>query len=88
MVAAGFGCTLLPAMAVPRLTARDERLAVRPVRAPRAQRRIGLLWRDSFPRSEDLEALGRLIQDQLPDSVTPIRAKAAAKHHRNKTDNP
>ena len=88
MVAAGFGCTLLPAMAVPRLTARDERLAVRPVRAPRAHRRIGLLWRDSFPRSEDLEALGRLIQDQLPDSVTPIRAKAAPKHTRAEADAP
>ncbi len=81
MVAAGFGCTLLPAMAVPRLTARDERLAVRPVRAARAHRRIGLQWRESFPRSEDLEALGRLIQAQLPDSVTPIRAKPATTEH-------
>jgi len=72
-------------MAVPRLTARDERLAVRPVRGSRAHRRVGLRWRDSFPRSEDLEALGRLIQDQLPDSVTPIRAKAA-KRSRNKAD--
>ena len=78
MVAAGFGCALVPAMAVARLTARDERLAVRPVRAARAHRRIGLFWRDSFPRSEDLEALGRFIQDQLPDSVTVVRAKTAA----------
>jgi LysR family hydrogen peroxide-inducible transcriptional activator len=85
MIAAGFGCALVPAMAVPRLTARDERLAVRPVRGSRAHRRVGLRWRDSFPRSEDLEALGRLIQDQLPDSVTPIRAKAA-KRSRNKAD--
>jgi LysR family transcriptional regulator, hydrogen peroxide-inducible genes activator len=77
MVAAGFGCTLLPAMAVPRLAARDERLAVRPVRAPQAHRRIGLVWRDSFPRSEDLQVLGRYIRDQLPDCVTPIRAKTA-----------
>jgi len=87
MVAAGFGCALLPAMAVPRLTAGDARLAVRPVRAARARRRIGLLWRDSFPRSEDLEVLGRFIQDQLPDSVTPIRAKAA-RREQSKADAP
>jgi LysR family hydrogen peroxide-inducible transcriptional activator len=73
MVAAGFGCTLLPAMAVPGLTAQDERLAVRPFRAPKAHRRIGLVWRASFPRSEDLMVLGQFIQNQLPDSVEPIR---------------
>ena len=32
MVAAGIGCTLLPAMAVPHLTARHQRLEVRPLR--------------------------------------------------------
>jgi len=77
LVAAGFGCTLLPAMAVPRLTARDERLVVRPLRAAHAHRRIGLVWRASFPRAEDLEVLGRFIQDHAPDSVTPIRPKTA-----------
>jgi LysR family hydrogen peroxide-inducible transcriptional activator len=86
LVAAGFGCTLLPVMAVPRLTARDERLVVRPLRTARAHRRIGLVWRASFPRTEDLEVLGRFIQDHAPDSVVPIRPKAAkaakAKHDR------
>jgi LysR family transcriptional regulator, hydrogen peroxide-inducible genes activator len=76
MVAAGLGCTLLPAMAVPRLTARNERLEVRPLRVPNAHRRIGLMWRASFPRSEDLVALGQFIQTQLPDSVEPIRKAA------------
>ena len=50
MVAAGIGCTLLPAMAVPHLTARHKRLEVRPLNAAKAHRRIGLLWRASFPR--------------------------------------
>jgi LysR family transcriptional regulator, hydrogen peroxide-inducible genes activator len=77
MVAAGFGCTLLPAMAVRPLTARHARLAVRPLQSPQAHRRIGMVWRASFPRAQDLEVLGRFIQDQLPDSVTPIRPKAA-----------
>jgi LysR family hydrogen peroxide-inducible transcriptional activator len=73
MVAAGFGCTLLPALAVPCLTARDQRLAVRPVLAAKAHRRIGLLWRASFPRCEDLIVLGEFIQQRLPDTVDPIR---------------
>ncbi|HET6306214.1 MAG TPA: LysR substrate-binding domain-containing protein [Rhodopila sp.] len=72
MVAAGFGCTLLPAMAVPYLTARDKRLEVRPIRAATACRRIGLVWRTRFPRSEDLAELGRFIREQLPDSVQAI----------------
>jgi LysR family hydrogen peroxide-inducible transcriptional activator len=74
MVAAGLGCTLLPAMALPSLTARDERIEVRRLRSPRAHRRIGLLWRASFPRSGDMVVLGEFIQTQLPDSVEPIRA--------------
>jgi LysR family transcriptional regulator, hydrogen peroxide-inducible genes activator len=74
MVAAGLGCTLLPAMAAPHLTARHRRLEVRPIKAAKAYRRIGLLWRTSFPRGEDMRVLGKFIQDQLPDSVDPIRA--------------
>jgi LysR family hydrogen peroxide-inducible transcriptional activator len=72
MVAGGLGCTLLPAMAVPHLTARHGRLEVRPLQAAKAHRCIGLLWRASFPGSEDLEVFGRFIQQQLPDSVEPV----------------
>jgi LysR family hydrogen peroxide-inducible transcriptional activator len=75
MVAAGLGCSLLPALAVPHLTGRDRRLQVRPLNAALAQRRIGLMWRASFPRREDLLVLGRFIQDQLPDSVQVIRPR-------------
>jgi hypothetical protein len=63
-------------MAVPHLTARHLRLEVRPLQAAKAYRRIGLLWRASFPRGEDLEVLGRFIQEQLPDTVEPIGATA------------
>jgi LysR family transcriptional regulator, hydrogen peroxide-inducible genes activator len=73
MVAAGLGSTLLPAMALPHLAADDQRLAVRPINAAKASRVIGLLWRSSFPRGDDLLMLGRFIQEQLPDSVAPIR---------------
>jgi LysR family transcriptional regulator, hydrogen peroxide-inducible genes activator len=80
MVAAGIGCTLLPAMALPHLTERHKRLEVRPLVAAKAHRRIGLLWRASFPRGEDLEMFGRFIQDQLPDSVETIEPAATPAH--------
>jgi len=72
MVAAGLGCTLLPAMAVPHLTARHRRIEVRPLIAVQADRRVGLLWRSSFPQGKDLEELGRFILGQLPESVKRI----------------
>jgi len=72
MVGAGLGCTLLPAMAVPYLTAHHRQIEIRPLVASKAHRRIGLLWRSSFPQADDLEELGRFIRELLPDSVQPI----------------
>jgi LysR family hydrogen peroxide-inducible transcriptional activator len=73
MVAAGLGCTLLPALAVPRLAPAEGGIVVRPFEAALNYRRMGLVWRASFPRGEDLAALGRFIQDRLPDSVRLTR---------------
>jgi LysR family transcriptional regulator, hydrogen peroxide-inducible genes activator len=71
MVAAGLGCTLLPALAVPRLTASGSGVEARPFTADGAARRIGLLWRTASPRREDLMALGKFIQERLPQNVQP-----------------
>lgn len=79
MVAAGLGCTLLPALAVPRLAVSGSGVEARPFKAAGAQRRIGLLWRTAFPRSDDLVALGSFIQERLPDSVRPFDAAGAHK---------
>ncbi|MCW3474524.1 hydrogen peroxide-inducible genes activator [Limobrevibacterium gyesilva] len=83
MVAAGLGCTLLPALAVPPLTARNPRLQVRPFEAAQAHRTVGLLWRASFPRSADLPALGTLIQQRLPASVNLILRGERQSAHRS-----
>jgi LysR family hydrogen peroxide-inducible transcriptional activator len=72
MVAAGLGCTLLPALAVPRLTAVGSGIEARPFSAPGAARRIGLLWRTSSPRCDDLVALGTFIQERLPRDVQTL----------------
>jgi LysR family transcriptional regulator, hydrogen peroxide-inducible genes activator len=87
MVAAGLGSTLLPAMAVPHLAGGDERLEVRPIKAAKAHRRIGLLWRASFPRSDDLLVLGAFIQGQLPECVEPL-GPAATPPSRPTTERP
>jgi LysR family transcriptional regulator, hydrogen peroxide-inducible genes activator len=66
MVAAGMGCTLLPALAVAGAMSRD--IEVRPL-AARASRRIGLVLRRSYPKAGELELFGQFIRDNLPPSV-------------------
>jgi LysR family hydrogen peroxide-inducible transcriptional activator len=66
MVAAGMGCTLLPALAVGK--PEEQPFAVCPL-ATSAARRIGLVWRRTYPRSDDLELLAALIRDHLPPAV-------------------
>jgi LysR family hydrogen peroxide-inducible transcriptional activator len=77
MVAAGLGCTLLPALAVPRLAAPGSGIEVRPLRMPEACRRIGLMWRRSFPRRGDLAAFGNFVRAHLPPGVRPAVPRAA-----------
>ncbi|MSP00760.1 MAG: hydrogen peroxide-inducible genes activator [Acetobacteraceae bacterium] len=71
MVAAGLGCTLLPALAVPRLAGPGSGVEARPFKASGADRRIGLLWREAFPRGGDLMTLGKFIQGHLPKDLQP-----------------
>ena len=65
MVAAGMGCTLLPALA---LGDEDQPFAVRPL-AVEATRRIGLVRRKSYPQADDLERLAEVIRGNLPAAV-------------------
>jgi LysR family hydrogen peroxide-inducible transcriptional activator len=78
MVAAGLGCTLLPALGIPRLAASGSGVEVRPFKTSRAYRSIGLMWRAAFPRADDLVALGNFIQQRLPPSVQPLSEAEAA----------
>ena len=69
MVAAGMGCTLLPAMALD--GAGRHAFEVCPLDAE-ASRRVGLVWRQSYPRTMDLEYLAQAIRDNLPSSVRAV----------------
>ena len=66
MVATGLGSTLLPAMACGDLL--DAAVTARPL-AGDVGRRIGLVWRHSYPRIPDLHLLARTLRDHLPDGV-------------------
>ncbi len=72
LVAAGFGCTLMPALAVrgPWLT--DMGILARTIAARTAKRTIGLVYRHSFPRGAAIHALASVIVLNLPNTVTPL----------------
>jgi LysR family hydrogen peroxide-inducible transcriptional activator len=69
MVATGLGSTLLPAMAG--ADARARGLALRPLE-PGIGRRIGLVWRRSYPRVHDVRLLAQTLADHLPASVVGL----------------
>ncbi len=73
MVAAGAGCTLLPAMAVDRDPSND--VALRPL-ADGAARRIALVWRRSYPNAATLRRLAEIVRTHLPASVARVEPEA------------
>ncbi len=77
MVAAGMGCSLLPALAVNNAVAGTPALRVRPFSRPAPRRRIALLWRRNFSRAADMALLGEFIREHVPDSVQPAPGSTA-----------
>lgn len=69
LVGAGFGCTLVPALAIRGPWMTDSGIIARRLNLPLASRRISLVFRRSFPRRQALEALARVILKQLPNTV-------------------
>ena len=72
LVGAGFGSTLVPALALRSSWTTDAGVVVRPLDMSDAFRRVSLVFRTGFPRLKAIEVLARLIRDQLPNTVTPI----------------
>ena len=69
MVATGLGNTLLPAMACGE--ARSRAVSTRPLAAG-VGRRIGLVWRRSYPKPRDIRRLAQTLCDHLPEGVHRI----------------
>jgi LysR family hydrogen peroxide-inducible transcriptional activator len=76
LVGAGFGVTLVPALAMRGSWTTGSGVVAQPLDWPDASRRVSLVYRRSYPRLEALLALAKIIQGNLPNTVTPISGKA------------
>jgi LysR family hydrogen peroxide-inducible transcriptional activator len=67
MVASNVGITVMPATAVDGISKTDPLLRVRNFVAPEPSRRVGMVWRASFPRHQVIDLLRRALLDcKLP----------------------
>lgn len=67
MVASGVGVTVMPSSAVDTLPKDDPLLRVKPFAEPTPTRRVGMVWRASFPRHQAIDLLRRALLDcRLP----------------------
>jgi LysR family hydrogen peroxide-inducible transcriptional activator len=72
MVNAGYGSTLLPALALQSACARQKNIEIKELTIPNAYRTISLVYRRSFPRKQAIQAFIDVIMATLPDSVHPL----------------
>jgi len=80
MVAAGVGCTLLPALAaLPGVGSVLNRMVqVRPFPPPAPTRTIGIVWRHHYPREATVKLLAEVILTNLPSAATTIVSQPGA----------
>ena len=72
LVRSGFGITLIPALAMRGSWATGGGVVAQPLELAGASRRISLVYRQSFPRAQALQALAQVIIDNLPNTVYPV----------------
>ena len=72
LVGAGFGSTLVPALAIRGGWMTDSGIIARRLDIGDAYRRISLVYRRSFPRRSALEAFAETLIEQLPNTVRPL----------------
>jgi LysR family hydrogen peroxide-inducible transcriptional activator len=69
LVGAGFGSTLVPALALGGSWTTDSGVITRKLELDDAYRSVSLVYRKSFPRKPALEALAAVILQHLPNTV-------------------
>lgn len=77
LVGAGFGSTLVPALALRGSWTTDSGVVARKLDIPEAFRQVSIVFRPSFPRQQALQAFSQIIMDNLPNTVQPIKTSAA-----------
>lgn len=69
LVAAGYGCTLVPALSVHGGWMIASGVIARQLDVPEAKRRIRMVYRKSFPQPQALKVLSEVINSNLPNTV-------------------
>ena len=69
LVAGGMGSTLVPEMALPQLVDNNPALARVPLKEPGPHRRIAFIVRPNYPMLGNVEALQKLIGEQLQKGI-------------------
>jgi LysR family hydrogen peroxide-inducible transcriptional activator len=72
LVGAGFGCTMVPALAIRGGWMTDSGIIARRLELPDAHRIISLVFRHTFPRRPALESFIGVIKQHLPNTVKPL----------------
>ncbi len=72
LVGAGYGITLVPALAMRGSWTSGSGVVAQPLVAADASRRISLVFRSTFPRHAALQAFADLIVDNLPNTVKRV----------------
>ena len=71
MVSSGVGVTVMPASSVDGIPGNDPLLRVKPFVEPSPTRRVGLVWRSSFPRHKAIDVIRQAVLDcHLPGTFT------------------
>lgn len=79
LVAAGFGTTLVPALAMRGSWTTGSGVVAQPLKIANASRRVALVFRRSFPRRAALQAFADIVLGNLPNTVQVIRPRKSSK---------
>jgi LysR family hydrogen peroxide-inducible transcriptional activator len=79
LVGAGFGITLVPALAMRGSWTSGSGVVAHPLSMADASRRVSLVFRHSFPRHEALQAFADIILANLPNTVHAIGKRKASR---------
>jgi len=84
LVGAGFGITLVPALAMRGSWTSGTGVVAQPLKIPNASRRVSLVFRHSFPRRAALEAFAKIILNNLPNTVQSMSGTKSRKRKTKK----
>jgi len=83
LVGAGFGITLVPALAMRGSWTSGSGVVAQPLaKVAHASRRVSLVFRHSYPRRGALETFVQTIMDNLPNTVSAVNSKIKATRSR------